>query len=233
MTTKRQRLVTGIAIIAIILLAAMTSGCILCCGLDSLLSKLKGPVTDISLPETLSTGGDNYTLLQSADYLNSSAAKAGFREFIPRIGYSPAEYGNSVDQMINVGGVQQYKWFEYGEGSGRVAVGGFLAKAGSPFIVDSGIGSLNAMLGLSMGIINDPDLNRGGARNLTRIGSTSIGGGGDVWHFDARYDGEERDCWFVMGKYSNVYVAVYSFESREAAENVTRQAIGWIDNATA
>jgi hypothetical protein len=217
----------------VVLLVAAVSGCICCCGLDGFLSKLKGPVTDIRLPEMLSSGGENYSLITSADYLNGSAAKAGFKEFIPRIGYSPDQYGQSVDQMIDVGGVQQYKWFEYGDSKSRVSVGGFLAKAGSPLIVDSGIQSLNAMLGLSMGIINDPDLNAGGARNLTRAGTTSVGGGGDVWHFDARYDGVESDCWFVMSKYSNVYVAVYSFESRDAAEDVARQTIGWIDNATA
>ena len=227
---RPYRLAAGIAVIVLV---AAVSGCICCCGLDGFLSKLKGPVTDIRLPETLSPGGENYSLLLSADYLNGSAAKAGFREFIPRIGYSPDQYGHSVDQMIDVGGVQQYKWFEYGDRNGRVAVGGFLAKAGSPLVVDSGIQSLNTMLGMSMGIINDPDLNQGGARNLTRIGSTSIGGGGDIWHFDARYDGQERDCWFVMTKYSNVYVAVYSFESQAAAEDVARQAIGWIDDATA
>jgi hypothetical protein len=229
MSTSVYRVTTLLLILA---LAASASGCICCCGLDGFLSKLKGPVTDIRLPDTLSAGGENYSLLRSADYLNSSAAKAGFKEFIPRIGYSPDQYGHSVDQMIDVGGVQQYKWFEYGDGNGRVAVGGFLAKAGSPFVVDSGIQSLNTMLGLSMGIINDPDLNQGGARNLTRVGQTSIGGGGNIWHFDARYDGEERDCYFVMTKYSNVYVAVYSFESQAEAEDVTRQAIGWIDNAT-
>jgi hypothetical protein len=227
---RLYRLAAGIAVV---LLVAAVSGCICCCGLDGFLSKLKGPVTDIPLPETLTAGGENYTLLRSADYLNGSAAKAGFREFIPRIGYSPDQYGHSVDQMIDVGGVQQYKWFEYGERDGTVAAGGFLAKAGSPLVADSGIQSLNAMLGLSMGIINDPDLNPGGARNLTRLGTTSVGGGGDVWHFDARYDGADRDCWFVMDKYSNVYVAVYSFESRAMAENVTAQAIGWIDNTTA
>jgi hypothetical protein len=227
---KARRLAAGIAVI---LLVATVSGCICCCGLDGFLSKLKGPVTDIALPQTLTAGGENYSLLLSADYLNGSAAKAGFREFIPRIGYSPDQYGHSVDQMIDVGGVQQYKWFEYGAADGTVAAGGFLAKAGSPLVADSGIQSLNAMLGLSMGIINDPDLNPGGARNLTRVGTTSIGGGGDIWHFDARYDGADRDCWFVMDKYSNVYVAVYSFESRAMAENVTAQAIGWIDNATA
>jgi hypothetical protein len=225
----RYRLAAGIAVI---LLVAAVSGCICCCGLDSFLSKLKGPVTDIRLPATLTAGGDNFSLLRSADYLNGSAAKEGFKEFIPRIGYDPSEYGHSVDQMIDVGGVQQYKWFEYGDRNGTVEAGGFLAKAGSPLVADSGIQSLNAMLGLSMGIINDPDLNPGGARNLTRVGATSVGGGGDVWHFDARYDGAERDCWFVMDKYSNVYVAVYSFESRAMAENVTQQAIGWIDNAT-
>jgi hypothetical protein len=201
--------------------------------MDGFLSKLKGPVTDIAVPETLSAGGENYSLLRTADYLNASASKAGFKEFIPRIGYSPDQYGHSVDQMIDVGGVQQYRWFEYGGRDGLPIAGGFLAKAGSPLVVDSGIGSLNTMLGMSMGIINDPDLNMGGARNLTRVGPTSIGGGGDVWHFDALYDSRERDCWFVMTKYSNVYVAVYSFESRAAAEDVTRQAIGWIDNATA
>jgi hypothetical protein len=227
---RRYRLAAGMVVV---LLVAAVSGCICCCGLDGFLSKLKGPVTDIRLPETLSSGGENYSLLLQADYLNGSAAKAGFKEFIPRIGYSPDQYGHSVDQMIDVGGVQQYKWFEYGDSEGRVRVGGFLAKAGSPLVVDSGIQSLNTMLGMSMGIINDPDLNQGGARNLTRAGTTSVGGGGDVWHFDARYDGVESDCWFVMSKYSNVYVAVYSFESRDAAEEVARQAIGWIDNATA
>jgi hypothetical protein len=227
---RPYRLTAGIAVIVLV---AAVSGCICCCGLDGLLSKLKGPVTDIQLPETLAAGGQNYSLLSSADYLNGSAAKAGFKEFIPRIGYSPDQYGHSVDQMIDVGGVQQYRWFEYGDGAGRVSVGGFLAKAGSPLVVDSGIQSLNAMLGLSMGIINDPYLNQGGARNLTRAGTTSIGGGGDIWHFDATYDGVDRDCYFVMDKYSNVYVAVYSFESLAVAENVTQQAIWWIDNATA
>ncbi|HEY3274078.1 MAG TPA: hypothetical protein VGJ92_09960 [Methanocella sp.] len=227
---RPYRLAAGIAVIVLI---AAVSGCICCCGLDGFFSKLKGPVTDIRLPETLAAGGQNYSLLSSADYLNGSAAKAGFREFIPRIGYSPDQYGHSVDQMIDVGGVQQYKWFEYRDSEGRVSVGGFLAKAGSPLIVESGIGSLNAMLGMSMGIINDPDLNQGGARNLTRTGTTTIGGGGDVWHFDATYDGVERDCYFVMSKYSNVYVAVYSFDSRDVAEDVARQAVGWIDNATA
>jgi hypothetical protein len=228
--TRAHRLAAGIALV---LLVVAVSGCICCCGLDGLLSKMKGPVTDIRLPETLTAGGENYSLLLSADYLNGSAAKAGFKEFIPRIGYNPDQYGHSVDQMIDVGGVQQYRWFEYGDNEGRVSVGGFLAKAGSPLVVDSGIQSLNAMLGLSMGIINDPDLNQGGARNLTRIGTTPIGGGGDIWHFDAIYDDVERDCYFVMDKYSNMYVAVYSFESQAVAENVTRQAIGWIDNATA
>jgi hypothetical protein len=222
-----------IAVLVLLLTIASVSGCICCCGLDGLLSKLKGPVTDIQLPATLSAGGENFSLLRSADYLNGSAAKAGFKEFIPRIGYSPDQYGHSVDQMIDVGGVQQYRWFEYGDRNGTVAAGGFLAKAGSPLVVDSGIQSLNAMLGLSLGIINDPDLNQGGARNLTRAGTTSVGGGGDVWHFAARYDGAERDCYFVMAKYSNVYVAVYSFESRALAENLTAQAVGWIDNATA
>jgi hypothetical protein len=226
---EKNRLITTLVLILTI---ASVSGCICCCGLDGFLSKLKGPVTDIVLPQTLAAGGENYSLLRSADYLNGSAAKAGFREFIPRIGYSPDQYGHSVDQMIDVGGVQQYKWFEYGDANDTVAAGGFLAKAGSPLVADSGIQSLNAMLGLSMGIINDPDLNQGGARNLTRIGTTPIGGGGDIWHFDARYDGADRDCWFVMDKYSNVYVAVYSFESRAMAENLTQQAIGWIDNAT-
>jgi hypothetical protein len=225
-----QHLVPGLA--AIVLVAAV-SGCICCCGMDGFLSKLKGPVTDIIVPQTLMAGSENYTLQSSADYLNSSSAKAGFKEFIPRIGYSPDQYGHSVDQMIDVGGVQQYKWFEYVGQDGKVMAGGFLAKAGSPFVADSGIGSLNTMLGMSMGVINDPDLNMGGARNLTHVGGTSVGGGGDVWHFDAIYDGEERDCWFVMAKYSNVYVAVYSFESRAAAEEITRQAVGWIDNATA
>ncbi|HUL62724.1 MAG TPA: hypothetical protein VLT35_06640 [Methanocella sp.] len=226
---RQFRLAAGIAIV---LLVTAMGGCICCCGLDSLLSKLKGPVTDVHLPPALAVGGDSYSLLRSADYLNASAAKAGFKAFIPRIGNAPDQYGRSVDQMIDVGGVQQYKWFEYGDRDGTVEAGGFLAKAGSPLVADSGIQSLNAMLGLSLGIINDPDLNPGGARNLTHAGTTSIGGGGDVWHFDARYDGAERDCYFVMDKYSNVYVAVYSFESRAAAENVTQQAIGWIDNAT-
>lgn len=227
---KACNLILGLSVIALV---AAVSGCICCCGLDGFLSKLKGPVTDIEVPETLSVEGENYTLLRTADYLNASAAKAGFKEYIPRIGYSPDQYGHSVDQMIDVGGVQQYRWFEYGDGDGQVMAGGFLAKAGSPLIVDSGIQSLNTMLGMSMGIINDPDLNQGGARNLTRIGPTSIGGGGDIWHFDALYDGQERDCYFVMTKYSNVYVAVYSFESEAAAEEIARQAIGWIDNATA
>ncbi len=227
---KARHLALGLTAIAVV---AAVSGCICCCGLDGFLSKLKGPITDVRMPETLSSGGENYTLLGTNDYLNATAAKAGFREFVPRIGYSPAQYGHSVDQMIEVGGVQQYRQFEYGGRNGPVAVGGFLAKAGSPLVVDSGIQSLNSMLGLSMSIINDPDLNQGGARNLTHVGTTTVGGGGDVWHFDARYDGRERDCYFVMTKYSNVYVAVYSFESRENAEDVARMAIGWIDNATA
>jgi hypothetical protein len=222
---KARRLAVGI--VAIVTIAAV-SGCICCCGLDGFLSKMKGPVTDISLPPTLSVGGRNDSLLYSYDYLNQSAAKAGFREFIPRIGYSPDQYGNSVDQMMEVGGVQQY-----GDSSGKVIVGGFLAKAGSSLATDSGVQALNTMLGASMGVINDPDLNKGGAQNLSHVGTTDIGGGGDVWHFTANYNGSVRDCYFVMTRYSNMYVAVYSFESREAAENVTQQAIAWIDQAAA
>lgn len=225
---KAHRLAIGVAAIALI---AAVSGCICCCGLDSLFSKMKGPVTGIVLPPTLSAGGQNHSLMYSYDYLNRSAAKAGFNAFTPRIGYSPDQYGNSVDQMMDVGGVEQYKWFEYADGSGNVSVGGFLAKAGSPFVVDAGLASLNAMLGASMGYINDPDLNQGGAQNLSHAGTTSIGGGGDIWHFTATYDGSVRDCYFVMDKYSNVYVAVYSFESRDAALDATRQAIVWIDQA--
>lgn len=219
-----------IAVVALVLAIAV-SGCVCCCGLDGLLSRLKGPVTDIGLPPTLSAGGHDSRLLYAYDYLNRPEAKAGFRQFIPRIGYSPDQYGSNVDQMMDVGGVQQYKWFEYGDAGGHVSAGGFLAKAGSPLIVDSGLQSLDAMLGVSTGIINDPDLNPGGARNLSRVGRTAAGGGGDVWHFEARYNGTERDCYFVMAKYSNVYVAVYSFESRAAAEDLARQAVGWIDRA--
>ncbi|HUL62776.1 MAG TPA: hypothetical protein VLT35_06910, partial [Methanocella sp.] len=195
--------------------------------------KVKGPVTDIALPPTLSVDGQNLSLLYYDDYLSRPAAKAGFRAFMPRIGYSPDHYGNSGDQMMEVGGVQQYRWFEYGDRRGRVRLGGFLAKAGSPFVADSGVQALNTMLGASMGVINDPDLNQGGAQNLSHLGTTSIGGGGDVWHFTADYNGSVSDCFFVMDKYSNMYVAVYSFESREAAENATQQAIGWIDEAAA
>jgi hypothetical protein len=220
-------------VIALVSIAAVAtlSGCICCCGLDGYFSKMKGPVTDISLPQTLSAGGENYSLLYSCDYLNRSAAKAGFREFMPRIGYSPDMYGRSGDQMMDVGGVEQYKWFEYGNASGNVSFGGFLAKAGSPFVVDSGIQSLNSMLGVSMGIINDPYLNQGGASNLTRAGSTNIGGGGDLYRFTADYNGSVSDCYFVMGRYSNMYIAVYSFESFDVAENVTEQAVAWIDKA--
>jgi hypothetical protein len=157
-------------------LALAVSGCICCCGLDGYFSKMKGPVTEIKAPGDMTVDDRSYTLLYSYDYLNRSAAKAGFREFIPRIGYSPDMYGRSGDQMMDVGGVEQYKWFEYGNASGNVSFGGFLAKAGSPFVVDSGIQSLNSMLGVSMGIINDPYLNQGGASNLT--GRLHEGGGG-------------------------------------------------------
>ncbi len=223
-----RRLAAGMAAIVVI---AAVSGCICCCGLDGIFNKLKGPVTDIALPPTLAVDGQNLSLLYSYDYLSQPEAKAGFRAFIPRIGYSPDQYGNSVDQMMEVGGVQQYKWFEYGDRDGRVRLGGFLAKAGSPFVADSGVQALNAMLGASRGVINDPDLNQGGAQNLSHLGTTDIGGGGDVWHFTADYNGSVSDCYFVMDRYSNVYVAVYSFDSRAAAENATRQAIGWIDLA--
>ena len=224
-----RELVLGIAAVATI---AAVSGCICCCGFDSFFDRLKGPVTDIVLPPALSVGGQNYSLLYSYDYLNQTAAKAGFKAFIPRIGYSPDEYGDSVDQMMDVGGVEQYKWFEYGDADGSVAVGGFLAKAGSPLIVDSGLQSLNTMLRASTGIINDPDLNQGGAQNLTHVGATAIGGGGDLYHFVADYNGSIRDCYFVMTKYSNMYVAVYSFESFAAAEDVANQSIAWIDQAS-
>lgn len=217
--------------VASVSLIAAVSGCICCCGLDGYFSKMKGPVTDIDLPQTLSAGGHEYRLLYSYDYLNRPAAKAGFREFIPRIGYSPDMYGRSVDQMMDVGGVDQYKWFEYGDTNGNVSFGVFLAKAGSPFVVDSGIQSLNSMLGVSMSIINDPYLNQGGASNLTKAGTTKAGGGGDLYHFIADYNGTVSDCYFVMSRYSNMYVAVYSFESFEAAENVTEQAVTWIDLA--
>ncbi len=219
--------------VASVAMIAVLSGCICCCGLDGYFSKMKGPVTDIKTPGELSVDGRSYTLQYSCDYLNRSAAKAGFREFIPRIGYSPDMYGRSVDQMMDVGGVDQYKWFEYGDRSGNSSFGGFLAKAGSPFVVDSGIQSMNSMLGVSMGIINDPYLNQGGASNLTRRGSTKIGGGGDLYHFIADYNGTVSDCYFVMGRYSNMYVAVYSFESFDVAENVTEQAIAWINAAAA
>ncbi len=221
-----------LAILSIVAVAAL-SGCICCCGIDGYFSKMKGPVTDISLPHTLTAGGGNYSLLYYYDYLNRSAAKAGFREFMPRIGYSPDMYGRSGDQMMDVGAVDQYKWFEYGNGSGNVSFGGFLAKAGSPFVVDSGIQSLNSMLVVSRGIINDPYLNQGGARNLTRVGTTKIGGGGDLYQFDADYNGTKSKCYFVMGRYSNMYVAIYSFESFDVAENVTEQAVAWIDEAAA
>ncbi|MGA9141206.1 MAG: hypothetical protein WBZ29_13350 [Methanocella sp.] len=220
-----------IALVSIAAIASL-SGCICCCGLDGYFSKLKGPVTDISLPQTLTAEGDNYSLLYSYDYLNRSAAKAGFKAFIPRIGYNPDMYGRNVDQMMDVGAVDQYKWFEYGDSGGNVSFGGFLAKAGSPFVVDSGIQSMNTMLSVSMGIINDPYLNQGGASNLTRVGTTKVGGGGDLYRFDADYNGTRSKCYFVMGRYSNVYVAVYSFESFDVAENVTGQAIMWIDNAS-
>jgi hypothetical protein len=140
-------------------------------------------------------------------------------------------YGRSVDQMMDVGSVDQYKWFEYGDASGNVRYGGFLAKAGSPFVVDSGIQSLNSMLSVSMGIINDPYLNQGGASNLTHTGTTKIGGGGDLYRFKADYNGTKSDCYFVMGRHSNMYVAIYSFDSYDAAENATEHAITWIDEA--
>ncbi|OPY30009.1 MAG: hypothetical protein A4E28_00507 [Methanocella sp. PtaU1.Bin125] len=219
------------ALLAVTAAAVAVSGCICCCGLDGYFSKMKGPVTDIAPPGELSVGGKSYTLQYSYDYLNRSAAKAGFRAFIPRIGYSPDMYGRSVDQMMDVGAVDQYKWFEYNDASGRAGFGGFLAKAGSPFVVDSGIHSLNSMLGVSMGIINDPYLNQGGASNLTKAGTTKAGGGGDLYRFTADYNGTVSDCYFVMGRYSNMYVAVYSFESFEVAENVTEQAVAWIDMA--
>jgi hypothetical protein len=224
-----RQLLLAIASVAAI---AALSGCICCCGLDGYFSKLKGPVTDIGLPQTLSVGGHEYRLLYSYDYLNRSAAREGFRAFIPRIGYSPDMYGRSVDQMMDVGGVDQYKWFEYGDANGTVRIGGFLAKAGSPFVTDSGIQSLNSMLGVSKGIINDPYLNQGGASNLSHVGTTRTGDGGDLYRFDADYNGTESACYFVMVKYSNMYVAIYSFDSFGSAEDVAGKSLGWIDEAT-
>ena len=220
-------------LLAVLALAVAGSGCICCCGLDGLLSKLKGPVTSISVPPTLEAGGQTYRLLYSHDYLNRSAAKTGFKAFIPRIGYDPAQYGASVDNMMDVGSVDQYKWFEYEDSPGRVGLGGFLAKTGSPFVAQAGLQSLSAMMMASLPTINDPLINVGGASNVSRRGSVAIGDGADLYRFTADYNGSVRGCYFLIGRDSNMYVAIYSFSSFNTTEDAARQAIGWIDGAAA
>lgn len=232
--TNGYRMARSMAIALLLLaLAAASSGCICCCGMDSLLSRMKKPVSAIALPQELTIGDKSYSLLYSYDYLNRTAAKEGFKAFIPRIGYYPEEYGHSVDQMMDVGGVGEYKWFEYTDGSGRVRLGGFLAKAGSPLTVDYGHRSLVTMMHASMPTINDPRLNDGGAQNVTHNGTAAIGDGADLYRFDADYNGSQGPCYFVIAKHSNMYIAIYSFESFEAAENVAIQAVRWIDAAAA
>lgn len=219
-------------IVALAALAAIAtiSGCICCCGQDSMFSLLKKPVSAINFPSQINIGGKIYDKVYSNEYLDPGSVKAGLKRFAGKLGYSASgDISEGVDRLIDLSGIKQYKSFKYTDGSSKGVLAGLVGKADAPSAVTGGYEAMKAAASAAMPSINDPAQNTGSISAVSSAGGTSVGHGGD--RYTMKVDGQ--DCYVVTVKYSNMYVMAYSFDSFDAAEAGIEMAIKQIDEAAA
>ncbi|OPY29063.1 MAG: hypothetical protein A4E28_01109 [Methanocella sp. PtaU1.Bin125] len=218
-----------VAIAALALVAAV-SGCICCCGIDGMFSKLKGSVNKINFPDKINLNGKAFDKLYSKEYLDPESVKAGLKNFANKLGYETGgDISSSIDSLIDASGIRQYKSFKYSDGTVKGVFGGLVGKTDSPVQTAVGFEAMKAAANAALPTANDPDENTGRVQDISSGGSSSIGDGGE--RYISQVDG--MDCYFVCVKYSNTYVMAYSFESFAAAEAAAQMAIKQIDEAAA
>jgi hypothetical protein len=220
-----RQLVIAIAVLALV--AAM-SGCICCCGLDGMLSKLKKPVSSISFPSQINIGGKVLSKIYSNEYLDPDSVKSGLKNFAAKLGYQAGgDLSDTVNTLIDATGIKQYKSFKYSDGTDKGTMGGLVGKADSPVQVAAGYEATKAAVNAALPTVNDPGQNTGDIQSVAASGGSDLGDGGD--RYVMKVDGQ--DCYFVVAKYSNTYIMAYSFESFSAAEAGIQMAIEQIDAA--
>jgi hypothetical protein len=214
------------ALIAAVLLC---SGCIFCCGLDSQLSKYKKSVTALDLPGNTTIDGLTYHLARTDTRLNRSDVQAGILSVLGELAYPPEDVETAMKDSMSTSGIYEYQYFNYTDETGHGTFGIYVAKTDSPFTVTSGFESLRQLLDSSMWFLNNQGYNWGGVNNISHVGSSTIGDGGEKYTADVF----GKPSYTVILKYSNLYVLAYSFESFQVAEDATRMAIKQIDIAAA
>jgi hypothetical protein len=214
-----------IVIVTLTTVAAL-SGCICCCGIDGMFSKLKSPVSAIKFPSTINLNGKILNKIYSNDYLNPDAVKNGLKNFAGKLGYQVgSDISDSVNSLIDASGINQYKSFKYSDGTEKGTVGGMVGKTDSPVQVMAGFEAMKTTSDAAMSSVNDPDQNEGSVSDVYSSGSSSVGDGGERYTFQVN----GQNCYGVIVKYSNTYVMAYSFESFAAAEAAAEMAIEQID----
>lgn len=224
---KARQLLIAIAALAMV---ATVSGCICCCGIDGMFSKLKGSVSKINFPDKISLNGKTLDKIYSNEYLDPDAVKSGLKSFANKLGYKTGgDISESIDSLIDVSGIREYKSFKYSDGTLQGVIGGLVGKTDSPVQTAMGYEGIKASANALLPEANDPEENTGRVQDISSSGSSGIGDGGN--RYISKVDG--MDCYFVAVKYSNTYVMAYSFESFAAAEAAAQMAIDQIDAAAA
>lgn len=224
---KARQLLIAIAALALV---AAVSGCICCCGIDGMFSKLKGPVSKINFPDKITLNGKSFQKVFSNEYLDPDTVKAGLKSFATKLGYKAGgNIADAADALIDASGIKQYKSFKYTDGTDKGVVGGLVGKSDSPVQVAAGYEAMKASANAIQPDVNNPEENNGRVSDVYSSGSSSVGDGGD--RYVLKVDGV--DCYFVCVKYSNTYVMAYSYDSFAAAEAAAQMAITQIDAAAA
>jgi hypothetical protein len=208
-------------------IVALLSGCICCCGLDSNLSKFKKSVSAINFPSQLNLGGKIYNKAYSNEYLGVDPVKAQVKKLLSKFGYSGKEFFEPVDAAIGTLGIQEYKSFKYTGPGANDILGGLVAKTSSPIQAMTGYQAGIQTTNSALPAANDPYQNTGNIQNIHHGGSIPAGDGGD--QYSANVEGKK--CYVVICRYSNMYVAGYSYESYDKALEAVQMAIQQIDNA--
>lgn len=203
----------------------LCSGCIFCCGLDSQLSKYKKSVTALDLPENTTIDGKTYHLTRTDTRLNRTDVQAGIIGVLGELAYPPEDVETPMKDSMSTSGIYEYRYFNYTGEAGHDTFGIYVAKTDSPFTVTSGFESLRQLLDSSMWLINNHGYNWGGVNNVSHVGSSAVGDGGEKYNADVF----GKPSHTVVLKYSNLYVLAYSFESFQVAEEAARMAIKQID----